>query len=157
MNRSLVEIRACWRLSAAAQAAAVISWVAILAAGLVGSAHAKPIALLVAKQPGQLTHVQLSMRVGGDLLLQNDGKSRSIPMSVDAHLEYDECLTVVPAAKQKARQSYRYYEQAQATIKLENGHEEPTLSTSRRLISAEVSEGNATLFSPDGPLTARRA
>ncbi len=77
------------------------------------------------RREGELTRVRVSIRVGGDLLLQNDGKTRSVPMSVEARLDYDECLTAERQSAKECRRSYRYYDVAEATIKLEKGQEKP--------------------------------
>jgi hypothetical protein len=95
----------------------------------------------------------VSIHVGGDLLLQNEGKTRSVPMSVEARLDYDECLTAERQTAKQCRRSYRYYDVAEATIKLEKGQEKPALRDARRLIAAQIGDSTTTLFSPVGPLT----
>lgn len=102
------------------------------------------------REAGEITKVQVSIQVGGDLLLKNDAAKKPLAMSVSARLDYDEYLT---SLESKRRSSYRYYDLAEATIKLENGQQKPNLRDSRRLIAVQVGDGPTSLNCPSGPLT----
>lgn len=102
------------------------------------------------RTPGEITKVQVSIQVGGDLLLKNDPATKPLPMSVSARLDYDEYLA---SATAKSRSAYRYYDLAEATIKMEKGQQKPALRESRRLLAVQVGDGPTTLNCPSGPLT----
>ena len=104
------------------------------------------------RQPDQLTRVEVSLQVGGDLTLTNDGSQKKVPMSVLANLAYDEKLLSAASAEKPAR-AIRYYLDAHAVIKVDKGGEKPTLAADRRLIAVEKpSKGPAVLYCPQGPL-----
>lgn len=102
---------------------------------------------------GQTVRVEVQLDVGGDLTLADEGKTRKLKMSVAGKLVYDEKILLPNSASRLARRSVRYYDQAAAVIKIDDGGAEPTLDKTRRLIVADSSGGRATLFSPSGPLT----
>jgi hypothetical protein len=103
--------------------------------------------------PGELTRVQTSLQVGGDLkLVDAAGKTSSLPMSVVANLAYDEAVLARDAAGKPSR-SVRYYDDVRAVIKIDKGGEKPTLDNKRRLIVAQRGEAGAIeLFCPAEPL-----
>lgn len=127
-------------------AAVSLAWILSSAAILLADGQLKR----SPREPGDITRVQVSIQVGGDLLLKNETKTRTVPMSVTARLDYDEYLT---SATGKSRSSYRYYDLAEAVIKLEKGKQTPALRDSRRLITAQIGDGPTTLACPSGPLT----
>src|SRR5688500_9071585 len=93
---------------------------------------AEPIALTAGDAPGVLTRVEATLEVGGHLKLINDGKSVSVPMAVTAKLAYDE-QRLEPANDGQAR-SLRYYDRAEATLKIDDGGLKPTFRDARRLV-----------------------
>jgi hypothetical protein len=110
-------------------------------------------ALQSGRQSGELTHVEATFQVGGDLKLMVDGKPKDLPMSVVANLSYDERLLAVDRNHRPLR-SARHYGDARAVIKVDKGGEKPTLDKQRRLIAVERSEKSpALLFCPATPLT----
>jgi hypothetical protein len=103
-------------------------------------------------QPGNLTHVNIVLQVGGDAILAADGKKTSHPMSVVANVDYDERLLSVTRSATEKRRSLRYYDTANVAIKIDQGGQKPSLRESRRLVSAQADAKSVTLFSPSGPL-----
>jgi hypothetical protein len=105
---------------------------------------------------GEVTRVKVSMKVGGELFLQSDGKpnakQRPLPMSVEANLEYDEKVTQVPAEPGGFVSAYRFYQRADAKIRLEKGGETPNLGESRRLVAVQAGRQAIILVAPHGPL-----
>jgi hypothetical protein len=99
---------------------------------------------------GQTVRVEVQLDVGGDLTLAEDAKVRTLKMSVSGKLAYDEKLLL---ADRSLRRSVRYYDQAAAVIKIDEGGVEPRLAKERRMVVAETAGGRVTLFSPAGPLT----
>jgi len=105
------------------------------------------------RSAGELSRVKVSIKVGGELFLQSDGKQRAIPMSVDGALEYDEKLISTGDGQSPLVASYRSYKRANAILQLEKGSETPTLPESRRLVLARAGQKSITLVAPAGPLT----
>lgn len=132
----------------------ISSWVFAVALSILPAAAraAETYSLTHKARLGDSTRVKLEMHVGGNLRLTKDGKSRDLPMAVEAKLTYDEQITSLGAAKSPWR-SLRHYSQAEAEIGVEKGGVKPSLSTERRLIGVESLDGVSTLFSPSGPLT----
>jgi hypothetical protein len=106
---------------------------------------------LLAAEPknGDLSRVTAQLEVGGNLKVVADGKVKPLPMSVVAQLAYDELIFTAEADHVS---SLRYYDRAEATIKIEQGGAKPTLRDERRLIGADWGTAGVTLFSPQGPL-----
>lgn len=134
-------------------------WVVCLVLGALATAGRGPARAAekydLVSQPavGQTVRVEVQLDVGGDLTLADEGKTRKLKMSVAGKLAYDEKTLPPDSANRLARRSVRYYDQAAAVIKIDNGGVEPKLDKGRRLIVADSSGGRATLFSPSGPLT----
>jgi hypothetical protein len=99
---------------------------------------------------GDVTAVKIALEVGGELKVVDNGKVKPLKMSVVANMGYDEML--LGAADQRLR-SARYYEQAEATIKIEQGGAKPVLPDSRRLICADWGAESIVLVHPQSPLT----
>ena len=105
------------------------------------------------KGPGQINQVNIEIEVGGDLKLQENGKTGTAPMSVVGQVRYEEKLLEADPKLLTNRSSIRYYSSAQATLKINKDVLKPELRDERRLIAASVLAGQPTLFSPKGPLT----
>jgi hypothetical protein len=103
-------------------------------------------------KPGQAVRVEAQLEVGGEVTLTEEGKPRSLKMSVAGKVDYDEKSLPVPETADGAR-AVRYYRDAEAVIKIDKGGVEPKLRDDRRLIVADEADGRAMLFSPHGPLT----
>jgi hypothetical protein len=115
--------------------------------------QAEKFALQTAHRPNELTRVAISLQVGGDMTLANEGSPKKLAMSVVANLTYDERLLTVATDNEPAR-AIRYYDAAQAAIKVDKGGEKPTLAAERRLIAVEKAPDRpAVIYCPAGPLT----
>jgi hypothetical protein len=114
--------------------------------------HAADTHLLASQvKSGDLTRVTAQLEVGGDLKIVAEGKVRPLPMSVAAQLTYDELLFTSEGNGERLS-SLRYYERADATIKIQQGGAKPALRDTHRLIGADWGSAGITLFSPQGPL-----
>lgn len=105
--------------------------------------------LAASPKQGDLSRVTAQLEVGGNLKIVVEGKVKPLPMSVVAQLVYDE---LVFAADADHVSSLRYYDRADATIKIEKGGAKPALRDTHRLIGADWGTAGVTLFSPRGPL-----
>lgn len=114
------------------------------------SAVAQPHVLSSIRAPGDGQRVELSLEVGGQLSLVDQGKVRSVDMSVVAQIAYEERIL---ADDTDAAQSLRCYELADATIKIDKGGARPSLRQARRLIGMQTTAEETLLYSPDGTLT----
>lgn len=123
----------------------------------------EPIELVPRIEPGDTTQVTVDLEVGGHLQVRAEdaekgtlGESKELPMSVVGTLKYDERYLEPPKAdadKKLSARSLRYYDQAEATLKVDDGGEEPKLPDDRRLIVVERADEQTTMFCPEGPLT----
>jgi hypothetical protein len=112
---------------------------------------ADPLMLTARVKPGDLTQVTIRMEVGGELSVNQDGKPVPLKMSVAADLSYRERLLELGGNRLR---SLRYYDQAEAVIKIEEGGVKPILRDDRRLIGVEsATDATTTMFSPRGLLT----
>jgi hypothetical protein len=117
---------------------------------------AEKIRMSSSRKPGDLDHVEALLEVGGDLKLTEQGKLRSLKMSVSGKFSYDEKL--LASAPQDAKsdsvgRSLRSYQVAEAAIKIEKGVLNPKLRSERKLIVSESSKDRLALFSPEGALS----
>lgn len=107
--------------------------------------------LLVHQEAGKSSQVEAQLEVGGDLRFNSGGnKVVTYPLSVNAQLTYDERVLSAPGTVPRA---VRHYGQAEATIKIDAGGQQPKLRAERRLIVAQAQDEQVKLFSPQGPLT----
>ena len=134
--------------------------VAVIALLVSQEAHAWPdqrpeqtYTLQAARATGAVDRVETKVEVGGDLTAVEDSKVKRLKMSVVADLAYYERTRNNPSERTSVLRSMRYYDQASAAIKIEEGAFQPTLSENRRLIGNEIDGASVTLFSPHGPLT----
>ncbi len=127
--------------------------ISLASARLVAGEPAEHYLLKAEHAPHELTAVELTLQVGGDLRLANGGKHKNLPMSVVATIKYDECLLEAGSAQQPSR-SARFYHQAAAVIKVDQGGEKPTLPDKKRLILVDLPpQGPAVLSAPQALLT----
>lgn len=106
--------------------------------------------LAASHSAGDLTAVKIVLEVGGELKVVDSGQVKPLKMSVVANMGYDEML--LGAEGQRLR-SARYYEQAEAVIKIEQGGAKPVLPDSRRLICADWGAESVVLSHPQSPLS----
>lgn len=97
--------------------------------------------------------VEVSLRVGGDLLVREAGATgpdadvTKLPMSTEGKLAYEE-------QHLSADRTARYYDRAEATIKVEKGGKTPRLDDDRRLVVTRLIENDPPVVSsPNGPLS----
>lgn len=128
-----------------------LAWAFLAVATLCASASAAETHVLTAPvRDGEPCRVTVQLEVGGNLKVVDQNKVKALPMSVLAHLTYDEQRR---ATENGHSSSLRHYERAEATIKIEKGGAKPSLRASRRLIGSDWGASGVTLFSPQGPLT----
>jgi hypothetical protein len=120
-----------------------------------------------ARDADDLTKVRAQLEVAGALRTKAEEKEKQaakqdteqaaqqateqqFPLSVSAVMEYEEHRL---AAGLVGRSTLRYYDKAEATIRIDKGEHRPALSPARRLIASSVTAERARLFCPTGPLT----
>ncbi len=132
-----------------------VAALAVLLSPLAPGALAEEYDLAPSAPDDQVYQVEVELKVGGDLKLRDpasNGKAgkteelRRLPMSVAGKLGYEE-------QRLDSERTVRYYNRAEATIKVEKGGKSPRLPESRRLIVARTTPGRVVLGSPEGPLS----
>ncbi len=119
------------------------------------------------RAPGSIDRVTVKLDAGGELKFVEDKKVGREKMSVVAEIEYTERTLALADDEAGRLRSVRYYDQAEAIIKVGDGGFKPSLRDERRLIGVSVA-GSSTekakadakdtvdhgnlLFSPMGPL-----
>ncbi len=93
-------------------------------------------------------HLKVAEAVGGD-----GSKVPPLKMNAKAALSYHEKSPAVPGTAQAVRRSVRWYDKAEATIRIGDGDVRPVLRDERRLIAVEGTGPKTTLFCPRGMLT----
>lgn len=111
--------------------------------------------LVSGRKPDQISRVELTLEVGGELKVNRDNEEKLVPvkMNVNGKMSYDERLVRVWNDTQTTAKSVRYYQKAEATLKLGSTTLKPSLRPECRLVGAQANGSTATLFSPAGPLT----
>jgi hypothetical protein len=112
-------------------------------------------------QPDNLTKVSIQLEAGGHTLVRaetNNGRAtgplQRLPMSVSAKLQYFERRLAADAAPNPGTKlAVRYYEAAEATIKVDQGGVAPRLPDDRRLVVVETGSPRPSLYSPGGSLS----
>jgi hypothetical protein len=106
-----------------------------------------------------LMHVSIQLDVGGHDLIRVPGddkeapSEKKLPSSVAAKLGYDELrLSDVTAATTGTPLAIRYYDTAEAVIKVDSSGRAPKLADDRRLIVLAQSDQRPALYCPDAPL-----
>ncbi|HEX5472752.1 MAG TPA: hypothetical protein VFW73_12750 [Lacipirellulaceae bacterium] len=144
-----------------------MSWLRILVipsivCAIASTLHAKEqIDLTAGTEDGGLVHVSLQLDAGGHNLVRPEpddksaSKQQSLPMSVAAKLSYDEkrLASVAPNAPAGTPLTVRYYDDAEAVIKVGETGRSPKLSDEKRLIVLEIGKHRPVAFCPNGPLT----
>jgi hypothetical protein len=107
------------------------------------------------------SHVTIELEAGGHNLVRKDGdadskpEEKQLPMSVTAKIQYDERTLAAPnsSTHEGTPLGLRYYNVAEAVIKVDETGRSPKLTDDRRLIVAESGAERPLLYSPDGALT----
>lgn len=101
----------------------------------------------------RIERVRTIVEVEGQLRLNADGSEvKHLPLSVKADLSYTQ-RTLEAAEGFKQMRLIRHYDTAEAKIKLKDSELTNGLRDVRRQIVVEAKQGQATFFSPSGPLT----
>jgi hypothetical protein len=110
---------------------------------------------------GDFAEVTIELECGGTMQVRDESQPgaaavdqaapQSLPMSVSAKLVYDE-HRVAPAAGNLATRSIRYYSEAAAVLKVENGGLTPKLADDHRLVVAENPGGRLSFAAAGRPL-----
>jgi len=117
--------------------------------------------LSTGEEPGQLTHVSIQLEAGGHNLVRvqqsSDDKAAATEqkqqISVVAKLTYDEKRFAVHAPTAGSPLAVRYYDQAEAVIKVNETGRTPKLSDDKRTIIVEQGTQRPVSYCPDGPLS----
>jgi hypothetical protein len=134
---------------------------------LARSAAAKELIDLSPKSPAdEATKVTIQLDAGGHSLVRaavdqqkaaakDAAPEQRLPISVSAKFAYEEhrLATATKGVVEGTPLAVRYYDEAAATIKVENRGHAPELPENRRLIVLAQAADRATLYCPDGPLT----
>ena len=105
----------------------------------------------------EVTRVSIQLEAGGHSLVRIDGAGKDprvdqkLPMSVAAKLEYDE-RRLTDDVTNGSLLAVRYYDKAEAVLKVDDSGRTPRLADDRRLVVLESDSGRPTLYSTDGPL-----
>lgn len=116
---------------------------------------------------GQLTHVSIQLEAGGHNLIpsqqqtppKTDEKTPAAeqqqPISVAAKLAYDEkrLIAVTAPASTGTPLAVRYYDQAEAVIKVNESGRTPKLPDEKRTIILEQGQQRPMAYCPEGPLS----
>ena len=102
---------------------------------------------------GRIERVRTVVEINGQLRLNADGSEvKHLPLNVHADLSYIQRTLEAVDGFNQARM-IRHYDSAEAKIKLKESELTNGLRRERRQIVVESKQGQATLFSPAGPLT----
>ena len=125
----------------------------LLAVPLSSSAARRPRTFLLSsgQRVGTVTRVEATLEVGGHVQPDQGDNSQAVPISVVAHLKYEEQL--LGNASPLPCLGWRHYEQAQATIKMDQGGLQRKLDDGLRQIVVECRSDGTTMHCPAGPLT----
>jgi hypothetical protein len=102
---------------------------------------------------GSIDRVGAVLEVGGEAKYTKEGQIERPKMSVVANLLYDERTLEIPTTSAGCYRSLRFYDRADAVIKVADDGLKPALREERRLIGVKVDGSKATLFSPRGSLS----
>ncbi|HJQ81690.1 MAG TPA: hypothetical protein VJ828_17130 [Lacipirellulaceae bacterium] len=126
----------------------------------VGLVTAEQIDLSPQHEPGRLAQVSIELEAAGSTLVRTDAmgsaqkaSDRRLPMNATARLRYAE-RSVPDGSRAGGGKvlSARYYELAEATIKVDETTITPRLADDRRLVIVESASPRPALYSPNGPL-----
>jgi hypothetical protein len=104
------------------------------------------------------TRVIIELEAGGHNLVRADAEGKNqpvdqkLPMSVSARLEYDEHRLAPLDSPDGQVLAVRYYEKAEAVLKVDESGRTPRLAEDRRVIVMANDDGRPVFYSPDGSL-----
>lgn len=102
---------------------------------------------------GQIQQIQAAVEVKGELKFEAESATVTrLPLLLNATLRYDEKL-VAASPSPAGRRALRYYEEAEAKIKIGDGTMTSQLRPERRIVAAKIDKNGSQLYSPLGPLT----
>lgn len=135
-----------------------IAMVVLLVSAALGTAAepAKTVSLRSRRAPAAVDRVEVTLEVAGDLLPSEEWKVGKLKMIASGAVHYQERSLELPAAGKGALRSIRFYDKAEATIRVGSDEAKPRLRDQRRLIGVEVDAAKSPkpiLFSPQGMLT----
>jgi hypothetical protein len=145
-----------------------VLWTFAIGGLLAGAARAEPTAkkidLRPRIEPDSLVRVTVELDAGGNDLVRGtvnkgvtakDRAEQKLPMSVSAKLQYDERRIAgdTDTAERNLPLAVRYYNVAEATLKIDTSGLAPTLAGDRRLIVVAQGSARPNLYSPSGALT----
>ncbi|HVU90402.1 MAG TPA: hypothetical protein VHD36_23965 [Pirellulales bacterium] len=125
----------------------------LVAPGGLSGVRAEEISLTSGRTPGETSHVEVLLEVGGELLVKDEKEQKAHPLktSVVGTMVYDERLA--NAATPAATRGVRNYRRCDAVIKIDKGSTKARLRDDRRLMVVAADERTATLFCPLAPIS----
>lgn len=126
----------------------------LTAGALAAEARTKPTYRLQSgRKQGQIDRVVVLLEVGGDVVAKVLDKEDRQKTSVLCNLAYDERTLHTSTDARPGLRSVRWYDKAEAVVKVGKVDLKPTLRPQRRIVGAETDFQRVTMFSPHGPLT----
>ena len=102
---------------------------------------------------GDTTSVKVTLEVGGEMLLTQEKVEKKFPLSVKGELAYLEKLINWSTDANDTARAAREYRTAKAKVQVEKGGLLRELPAEKRLVIAELREGQSQLACADEPLT----
>ncbi len=102
---------------------------------------------------GDASTVKVTVEAGGEMVLYDGATEPRFPISAKATLQYTEQLQVWSTDSTQLARSIRKYQKASVKIQKDSGGLQRELPESKRLILAELRDGNAVLAGAENPLT----
>jgi hypothetical protein len=126
-----------------------------------GASCGERIDLSTKSATNELTRVSIQLEAGGNNLVRSDTEDtkvsataeQKVPISVSGNLSYEERRLASAAVDQGAPLAVRFYEKAEAVLKVDESGRTPRLADSHRLIVLQQADRRPVLFCPDGPLS----
>jgi hypothetical protein len=123
----------------------------VVALAAAGAARAQPLAETPAA--GDCYRVRLTMQLKGEMVVVQEGKPTSLKLAASAEHRYRERVLAVAPQGGTAVKAARYYDDARATITVDNAPAARSLRADRRLVVAQRHEDQLACYCPHGPLT----
>jgi len=126
----------------------------LLSMGTAAAAETGPVGELQAdllEQPGAVVTIELE--AGGDMLVQQEGQTERVPMSVVANLSYRRHILDWSPDPHGLARALRHYNKAEATIKVSDEVLQQQLAEEHRWNLAEIRAGQSAINGQDNPLT----
>lgn len=145
----------CWATWLLAVSAIMGGTLACLPRLLAAETTSPKVTLVSRRTAGTVDRVEVLLEVAGDLKLgEGQGGTPLVTqkMKTVAQLAYEEKTVAAASPPGQAARAWRYYDRAEAEIKVGQETFAPRLRQSRRLIGANLAKGKTVLFSPHGTL-----